>query len=130
MVSYLAKVREAMTKFKGMKLEQIPREKNHRVDVLAKIAGGGGQALPRKAESLTRITEVNTTNFVKENIFSHFSTPIAIITDFSAVLLGKENQPPFCISSPPLDQWIGGSYQQDHQETLEEETPTEEREVG
>ena len=42
MVVYLKKVREAATRFKGMKMEQIPREKNHRVDVLANIAATGG----------------------------------------------------------------------------------------
>ncbi|KAI9180729.1 hypothetical protein LWI28_007623 [Acer negundo] len=37
MVAYLAKVREAMSGFKVMRMEQIPREKNHQADVLAKI---------------------------------------------------------------------------------------------
>ena len=47
MVAYLAKVREAMKKFKGVRMEQVPREKNHRADVLAKIAAGEGHALPK-----------------------------------------------------------------------------------
>ena len=47
MVAYLAKVQEAMKKFKGVKIEQVPREKNHRADVLAKIATGEGHALPK-----------------------------------------------------------------------------------
>ena len=46
-VAYLAKVREAMKKFKGVRIEQVPLEKNHRADVLAKIAAGEGHALPR-----------------------------------------------------------------------------------
>ena len=37
MVAYLAKVQKAMKKFKGVRIEQVPREKNHRADVLAKI---------------------------------------------------------------------------------------------
>ncbi|KAI9192454.1 hypothetical protein LWI28_023113 [Acer negundo] len=44
MVAYLAKVREAMSGFKGVRMEQIPREKNHRADVLAKIAVDPDQA--------------------------------------------------------------------------------------
>jgi hypothetical protein len=47
MVAYLAKVQEAMKKFKGVRIEQVPREKNHRADVLAKIATGEGHALPK-----------------------------------------------------------------------------------
>src|SRR5579862_2891562 len=47
MIAYLVKAREAMTKFKGVRIEQIPREKNHRADFLAKIASGEGHALPR-----------------------------------------------------------------------------------
>ena len=47
MVAYLKKVQEAATRFKAMKMEQIPREKNQRADVMAKIATTGGQALPR-----------------------------------------------------------------------------------
>ncbi|KAK0596932.1 hypothetical protein LWI29_020323 [Acer saccharum] len=47
MIAYLRKVREAATKFKGMRMEQIPREKNHRADVLAKIAATEGRALPK-----------------------------------------------------------------------------------
>ena len=47
MVAYLAKVQEAMKKFKGVRIEQVPREKNHRADVLAKIATGEGHALLR-----------------------------------------------------------------------------------
>ncbi|KAK1558900.1 hypothetical protein Q3G72_008053 [Acer saccharum] len=39
MVAYLKKVQEATTtRFKGMKMEQIPREKNHGANILAKIA--------------------------------------------------------------------------------------------
>ena len=47
MVAYLAKDRETMGKFKGVRMEQVPREKNHRADVLAKIAAGEGHALLR-----------------------------------------------------------------------------------
>ena len=47
MVAYLKTVREVATKLKGMKMEQISREKNHRADVLAKIAAIGGQTLPK-----------------------------------------------------------------------------------
>ena len=47
MIAYLAKAREAITRFKGVRIEQIPREKNHRANVLAKIATGEGHALPR-----------------------------------------------------------------------------------
>ena len=47
MTAYLANVREAMRRFKGVRMEQVPREKNHRTDVLAKIAAGEGHALPR-----------------------------------------------------------------------------------
>ncbi|KAI9181384.1 hypothetical protein LWI28_014533 [Acer negundo] len=47
MVAYLAKVREAMSGFKLMRMEQIPLEKNHRADVLAKIVEGEGHTLPR-----------------------------------------------------------------------------------
>ena len=47
MVAYLAIVLEAMKKFKGVKMEQVPRKKNHRADVLAKIATGEGHALLR-----------------------------------------------------------------------------------
>ena len=36
-----------MGKFKSVRMEQVPRQKNHRVDVLAKIATGEGHALPR-----------------------------------------------------------------------------------
>ncbi|KAI9165338.1 hypothetical protein LWI28_012088 [Acer negundo] len=50
MVAYLAKVRGAMSRFKGVRMEQIPREKNHWVDVLAKIAAGEGHTLPRGTE--------------------------------------------------------------------------------
>src|SRR5579862_8285745 len=47
MIAYLVKAREAMTKFKGVRIEQIPREKNHRADILVKITSGEGHALPR-----------------------------------------------------------------------------------
>ncbi|KAI9154077.1 hypothetical protein LWI28_020635 [Acer negundo] len=47
MVAYLARVWEAMTRFKGVKSEQIPQENNHRTYILAKIAVGGGLALPK-----------------------------------------------------------------------------------
>ena len=36
-----------MKKFRGVKIEQVPREKNHHTDVLAKIATGEGHALPK-----------------------------------------------------------------------------------
>ena len=48
MVAYLTKVQEAMKRFKGVKMEQVPREKNHRVDVLAKIATGEEHVLPKR----------------------------------------------------------------------------------
>ncbi|KAK0603952.1 hypothetical protein LWI29_010535 [Acer saccharum] len=48
MVAYLKKVQEAATRFKAMKMEQIPREKNHQENVMAKIAATGGQALPKR----------------------------------------------------------------------------------
>ena len=48
MVAYLAKVQEAMKKFKGVRIVQVPREKNHRANVLAKIATGEGHALPKR----------------------------------------------------------------------------------
>ena len=48
MAAYLAKVREAMKRFKGVRMEQVPREKNHRADVLAKIAASEGHVLPRE----------------------------------------------------------------------------------
>ena len=44
--AYLAQVREAMGRFKSVRMEQVPREKNHHADVLAKIAAGEGHALP------------------------------------------------------------------------------------
>ena len=47
MAAYLAKVREAVGRFKGVRMEQVPREKNHRLDILAKIVAGEGHALPR-----------------------------------------------------------------------------------
>ena len=47
MVAYLAKVQEAIKKFKGVRIEQVPRERNHRTDVLAKIATREGHALPK-----------------------------------------------------------------------------------
>ena len=47
MVAYLAKVQEAMKKFRGVRIEQVPKEKNHRADVLAKIATGEGHVLPK-----------------------------------------------------------------------------------
>ena len=37
MVAYLEKVREAMARFKGVRMEPIPWDKNHQADVLAKI---------------------------------------------------------------------------------------------
>ena len=46
MVAYLAKVQEAMKKFIGLRIEQVPREKNHCSNVLAKIATREGHALP------------------------------------------------------------------------------------
>ena len=36
-----------MTRFKSVRIEQIPLQKNHRAHVLAKIATGEGHALPR-----------------------------------------------------------------------------------
>ena len=36
-----------MKKFKGVIIEQVPREKNHRADVLVKIATGEGHVLPK-----------------------------------------------------------------------------------
>ena len=69
MIAYLAKAREAMTKFKGVRIEQVPREKNHRADVLAKIASGEGHALPRGVplqliprSSITKGAEVHLVN--------------------------------------------------------------------
>ena len=47
MAAYVAKVREAMKRFKGVRMEQVPREKNHRAYVLAKIIEGEGHALPK-----------------------------------------------------------------------------------
>ena len=47
MIAYLANAREVMTRFKGVRMEQVPREKNYRADVLAKIATSEGHALPR-----------------------------------------------------------------------------------
>ena len=65
MVVYLAKVREAMKKFKGVRMEQVPREKNQRADVLAKIAVGERHALLRGVplqliprSSITKAVEV------------------------------------------------------------------------
>ena len=36
-----------MKRFRGVRIKQVPREKNHRADVLAKIATGEGHALPK-----------------------------------------------------------------------------------
>ena len=38
MIAYLERVQTAMAAFKATKIEQIPRTKNHRADVLAKTA--------------------------------------------------------------------------------------------
>ncbi|KAK4842434.1 hypothetical protein QYF36_021650 [Acer negundo] len=66
MVAYLEKVQEAMTSFKGVKMDQIPRDENRRADVLAKIVSTGGQALPKRVpfqliprSSIAREREVN-----------------------------------------------------------------------
>ena len=65
MVAYLARVQEAMKKFRGVRMEQVPQEKNHRADVLVKIAAGEGHALPRGVplqliprSSITKAVEV------------------------------------------------------------------------
>ena len=42
MTAYLEKVKQAIKAFQMIKIEQMPRGANHRVDVLAKIATGGG----------------------------------------------------------------------------------------
>ncbi|KAK0591186.1 hypothetical protein LWI29_036630 [Acer saccharum] len=46
MSAYLEKVQQAIKAFQMVKMEQIPRGANHRADVLAKIATGGGQTPP------------------------------------------------------------------------------------
>ena len=47
MAAYLAKFWEAMMRFKGVRMEQVPRENNHRADVLAKIVASEGHVLLR-----------------------------------------------------------------------------------
>ena len=43
-----------MKNFKGVRIEQVPREKNHRADVLAKITTGEGHALPKGVPQIGR----------------------------------------------------------------------------
>ncbi|KAK4839830.1 hypothetical protein QYF36_025323 [Acer negundo] len=66
MITYLKQVKKAMTRFKDVRMKQIPRENNHRADVLAKIAAIGGKTLPRGVPlhliprpSIARGVEVN-----------------------------------------------------------------------
>ncbi|KAK4840916.1 hypothetical protein QYF36_021378 [Acer negundo] len=66
MVAYLAKVREALTGFKGAKHAVVA------IDYFTHWV---------EAKALVQITKEKTTSFVKENIVYRFSTPMAIITD-------------------------------------------------
>ena len=47
MSTYLERVKQETKGFRMIKIEQIPRGANHRANVLAKIAIGGGQTLPK-----------------------------------------------------------------------------------